>query len=66
MWDDRVCRGIDPLTKLWTEDAAKELIEDYSRDGKEYEGDVLYMIYLEGWENFKEKASLETGNSVLR
>ncbi|MCR1841708.1 EAL domain-containing protein [Murimonas intestini] len=66
MWDDRVCRGIDPLTKLWTEDAAKELIEDYSRDGKEYEGDVLYMIYLEGWENFKERASLETGNSVLR
>lgn len=66
MWNDRVRQGIDPLTKLWTEDAARELIEGYSKDGKEYEGDVLYMIYLEGWQSFKDKTGLETGNSVLQ
>lgn len=56
----------DPLTKLYTEKAAKIFIESYQADGRQYEGDALFLIHLEGWSAFKEKYGPATGSAVLQ
>lgn len=58
--------GLDPLTKVCTEKAAKISIESYQADGGQYEGDALFLIHLEGWGAFREKYGPSTGNAVLQ
>lgn len=66
MCKSRRSQGIDPLTKLWTEDTAKRLIENYQSDGNKYEGDALYLICLDGWRELRQTGGVEEGNSALR
>lgn len=66
MCKNRHHQEIDSLTKLWTKDAAKRLIEDYQQEGQKYEGDVIYLIYLEGWLEFKADSNVNPGSSALQ
>ncbi|MGI6069010.1 MAG: diguanylate cyclase domain-containing protein [Blautia sp.] len=55
----------DPLTKLWTEAAAKERI-DILLGEEGGHGDVLYLISLDGWDEFQKNKSIEKRNIVLQ
>lgn len=54
------------MTKVCTEKTARRCIEGYQADGRQYEGDALFLIHLEGWKAFKEKYGPGTGNAVLQ
>ena len=49
MWNLKQRHRVDSLTKLWTEDTAKELVEEYQKDCRKSEGDLFYLITMEGW-----------------
>lgn len=58
--------GLDPLTKIRTEDAAKAQVETYLQDCGQYKGDAFFLLHLKNWENVRKEYGTEMANSILQ
>lgn len=58
--------NLDPLTKTWTEDAAKQKIQGYLAGSKPYEADTLFLVQIDGWRELTERVRIEVRASLLQ